>query len=242
MQIILYTQSCPPCDILDLGKLTTIAENAFVSGFTSTSLLALRVQVEISKRCKVRKVSDPSVLDPFRIPQQAVMLIFRLITSLENSLIDQADSVKFQKISQLFNLLLSVVQEDQGLALLVLDQLVELVRHLDSDFMDTKHAEAIGQDNLDAEGEERKAVTSKLLCNVYRFLVSSLECLNEAGAITMHVLDRVKRLVENVCDFKLQDRYITTRYSTLLHSPVLWGHNMNKNDKSCTVEENSHNH
>ena len=240
LQIFLYMRPCLPRNV-DLVKVLNIAENVSLSPFMTTGPLAIYLLVDISKRVKEIKDmdSDMSFFSP--ISSQVVSLIFRRITFLVKLLFGQNDSVKFQEIDNLLNLLLSIIQDDQDLAALVLDQVCAFVRYLSSmsenDIMDI---DALVLENVDAEEEKSKAIRLKLARNVYRFLVIFLECLSEAGSITTPIFDKVKLLVQYVCESKLLDCCTHTIYSMLLHSPVIWGYKNNKSGKSCNLKDSSH--
>lgn len=230
-------------DILDVTKLLTVVENASLSPFMSKSLLALRVLVDISNKFKGCSDIGSNWSGPPLMPSQVVTLIINRITFRVKPLFDVclSDSVVFQEVNNLFNLLLSIIQEHPDSGVIVLDQIFVFLRYLSSmnDKVGTAQLDTLVHENADNKGERSTIVRLKLACKVYRFMVTCLENLKEASAITMLVFDKVKLLVEHVCECKFFDCYTHAVYCLLLHSSIIWGHNMNKSEESLSLDRRS---
>lgn len=215
-------------DILNLDKLSTVAETASLSPVRSTSLLAIRVLVDVSSKFKHSGDMAFLSLRPSPITSRVVSQIFDRIIFLVKQLFDpcHTDSVAFQEVKSLFKLLLSMVREHLDLAVTVLDQIFVLVRYLSNmkdSVMSTEKIDSLVHENTNTDGGKSTVIRRKLACEVYSFLVAYLEYLSEAGAITMLLFEKVKLLVEHICECKLFDSYTRSIFSLLLHSSLIWG-------------------
>ncbi|XP_039046688.1 uncharacterized protein LOC120186941 [Hibiscus syriacus] len=74
---------------------------------------------------------------------------------------------------------------------------------------------------IDFKEDMGKVFRSKLLSNIHRFVSACLQILNEAGAITANVFDKVHFLVEHLHHGRVFDYYTRTVYSLLLHSHLV---------------------
>ncbi|EXB66979.1 hypothetical protein L484_004904 [Morus notabilis] len=240
-QVLLCMQSDSTVDSLDLDKLSTIAEDVSPSPIRSMSLLAILVLVDISYKFKCRRERGSVLVRPSPVPSQVVSKIFNRISFLVKSLFDpcHTDSVVYQELNNLLNLLLSMVREHPDLDVLVLDQIFVLVRHLsrmNENVMSTAQIDSLVHESSNTDQGKSATIRGKLACKVYSFLVTYLEDLSEAGSITMPVFEKVKLLVEHVCECKLLNSYTHTLFSLLLHSSVIWG---NISEESFKLDGNS---
>ncbi|PQM40637.1 uncharacterized protein Pyn_32389 [Prunus yedoensis var. nudiflora] len=194
-----------PSDVLEFSKLLSIAENGSRSPIMTESLLAISVLVDMSRRLNGSTGMGSLVR----------------CSSLQPS---QADSVEFQQVNCLFNLLFLVIREYLDLHVLVLDEISVLVKSLSY--------------SVDLKGEKSRIIRSKLLFKVYRFLVAFLENLTEAGAISTEVFDKVKLLVDLVCQSNLLECYTYTLYSLLLRCQIIWGNMGNESEGSRNPDKN----
>ncbi|XP_021830101.1 uncharacterized protein LOC110770298 isoform X2 [Prunus avium] len=216
-----------PSDVLESSKLLSITENASRSPIMTESLLAISVLVDMSRRLKGSTGMGSIVRCSSLQPSQVILLIIDQITILVKPILDlcQADSVEFPQVNCLFNLLFLLIREYPDLHVLVLDEISVLVKSLSY--------------SVDLKGENSRIIRSKLLFKVYRFLVAFLENLTEAGAISTEVFDKVKLLVELVCQSNLFECYTYTLYSLLLRCQIIWGNMGNESEGSRNPDKNS---
>ncbi|KAL6277134.1 hypothetical protein ACE6H2_020735 [Prunus campanulata] len=243
-KMILFMPPNLPSDVLESSKLLSIAENASQSPIMIESLLAISVLVDMSRRLKGSTGMGSLVRCSSLQPSQVILLIIDHITILVKPILDlcQADSVEFQQVNCLFNLLFLVIREYPDLHVLVLDQMSVLVKsllYMDDNLVATIETDAFVHHSVDLRGEKSRIVRSKLLFKVYRFLVTFLENLTEAGAISTEVFDKVKLLVELVCQSNLFECYTYTLYSLLLCCQKIWGNMGNESEGSCNPDKNS---
>lgn len=229
-------------DLLEFVKLSTIIQNASLSPIMSKSLTAFRVLVEMSSKVKESKEFDVCCSSPTL--SQVISLITNRITLLVKPFLDlyQTDSLVYQEVNNLLNLILLIVEEHPDLGVTVLDHIFILIKFLsimDDNVMATIQADKLGHDVVEIKEKRGTATRLKLVYIVYRFVVTYLESLKEAGAITTVVFDKVKLLVENICECNLFDCYTRTIYSLLLHSQVIWGPNVNGSSESSSLFSNS---
>ncbi|XP_062094978.1 uncharacterized protein LOC133800890 isoform X2 [Humulus lupulus] len=231
-----------PSDVLDLDKLLTVAENASLSPFMSKSLLAVCILVDISNKFKGRRDIGSNWSCP-SITFMVISLIFNWITLLVKPLFNTcpSDSAVFQEVSNLFNLLLSIVRAHPDSVVILLDRIFVFLKYLSNVNDNTVTTTQIGTSvykNVNRKGEKSTVIRLKLVYKIYRFMVTCLEIQSkEASVVTMIVFDKVKLMVEHVCESKVFDSYTHTIYSLLLHSPVIWGHSMNKSEDSCNLDK-----
>lgn len=233
-----------PFDVFQSSKLLSIAGSASPSPITSESLLAISVLVNISRRLKGSTEMESLVHSDSLLPSQVILLIIDRITLMVKPVLDlcQIDSVVFQQVNVLFNLLILLIQEYPDLHVLVLDQIFVLIKSISvmhDIVMATTEADGSVHDNADLKTQKSSVIRSMLVLSIYRFLVTFLENLSEAGAITTKVFDKVKILVEHVCQSNLFECYTYTIYSLLLQHKIIWGHLVNESEGSCNFDRNS---
>ncbi|KAL5573623.1 hypothetical protein UlMin_023220 [Ulmus minor] len=235
-KMLLYMLPSLPSNILDLSKLLSIAENASPSLFMSKSLLATRVLVDMSIKFKEHGDLGSGLFCSSPTLSQLISLIINRITLLMKPLFDlgQADVVALKEVNNLLYLLLLMVGEHPELIALVLDQISTFIRNISNmhDIITTTEADILWH-------EKGMAMRLKVACKLHRFLLTFLENLSEAGTINMVVYDKVKLLVKHICEGNLFDCYTQTIYSLLLHSRVIWHHNLDESEDSCIFDRNS---
>ncbi|TXG57895.1 hypothetical protein EZV62_015724 [Acer yangbiense] len=246
LQILRQILLCTPTnfswfDMPEFAELLAIVDNASRSPIASKSFQATEMLVSVVTKFRRTEMGSDGVCT-LPLPSQLVSLIMDQITLLVKPLLDlsQFYSTVFQKVQSLLNLLLLLVGEHPDLGFLVLDKVHLFIEHL----VNTYNNVMVGRQAdsaVDVEfiEEQNKATTSKLVCIINRILMSCLESLNEAGAITNQVFDKVKLLVECVCRCNLFDCYTHTIYS-LLHSYVIWGCMVNGDEEAGRVHRTSH--
>lgn len=231
-------------DMLDFAKLSTVIEDAALSPTTLKSLLAFRVLVDISLKPKESREIGCGFCSSSLMPSQVISLITNRIAMLVKPFLDlnQAAPLVYQEVKNLLSLLLLIVGEHPDLGVMMMDHVFTLIRclsNVDDNAVAIAQADELGHDVLDIKGEKGTISRLKLIFIVYKFVVVCLESLKEAGAITTIVFDKVKLLVESVCECNLFDCYTHTLYSLLLHCPVIWGLNMNESTESSCHYEHS---
>ncbi|KAE8662028.1 ARM repeat superfamily protein, putative isoform 3 [Hibiscus syriacus] len=175
----------------------------------STSLIS--EQVDVLSRCVTQenslqmRVTALSILDELELPSvmhwgalqilhKVISLVMAQVRSLVKSSSDpcQTSNRVLQKVKNLLNLILQLVGEHQDLG-----------------------------EVIDFKEDMGKVFRSKLLSNIHRFVSACLQILNEAGAITANVFDKVHFLVEHLHHGRVFDYYTRTVYSLLLHSHLV---------------------
>ncbi|KAJ0081175.1 hypothetical protein Patl1_12207 [Pistacia atlantica] len=240
-KIFLCTSSNLSCvNMPEFAELLRIVDNASQSPNWSKSLHGIHILVDVLIR--LQRITETDTLP---LPSQVVSLIMDRVTLLVKTLSDlcQFKSTVFQDIQNLLKLLYHVVRKHPDLGVLVLDKVHSFVEDLvnsKNNVIAGRQADSAVNDNLEFNRESHKAITSKLVCIVNRFVVSCLESLHEAGAINNQVFDKVKLLVECAHHCNFLNCYTHTIYSILLHSQIIWGCMVNRNEEAGGVEGNSH--
>lgn len=243
MQILSYKLPHLPClDIPEFAKLLTIAENSSQFPIMSKSFLSIRVLVDISIKLRGRTEMESSMFYS-SLPSRVISLIIDQMTLLVNDLC-QIDSRVFQEVQSLLNLLALLVCERPDLGVLVLDKIclfVECVANMHGHVLATSQSDTLVLE-MDFKKEKSTVIKSKLVLIVNRFLVAFLENLNEAGVLTSIAFERVKLLVEHVCQCSWFDCYTHTIYSLLFHSRIFWGCWVDESEGTCSLNKNSLNY
>ncbi|XP_002532144.2 uncharacterized protein LOC8271814 [Ricinus communis] len=243
-KILLYGILDLPCDnMLEFTQLLNIIEKAANLPITPKSLLAVRILVDLSTKLRggIKTGSDGDCF--LSLPKQIISSIMNWIISLVLPLFDvcQNNSKAFQEFQVLLNLLLCLVGEDPDLGVFVLHKFRSFIENL-MDTLDsrmaTRQAGASVDELVDFRGQNGIGFRLLLVYNVHRFFASCIENLNEIGTITTEILDEVQFLVERVQSCKLFDHYTHLIYSILLHSHIIWGCVLNKNEESCSIGGN----
>ncbi|KAL5775758.1 hypothetical protein ACOSP7_013315 [Xanthoceras sorbifolium] len=232
--------SCP--DMPEFSELLAIVDNASQSPIASKRFRAIEVLVNIVVKFRRTEMGSGEVCT-LPLPSQVVSLIIDQISLLVKPFLDlsQFNSTVFQEVQNLHNLLLLLVGEHPDLSILVLDKVHLFIEHLVNTYNNVVvRSQADSAVFLEFKEEQNKAIASKLVCIINRIVVSCLLSLNEAGAITNEVFEKVKLLVECVCQCSLFDCYTHTIYSLLLHSYIIWGFMVNGNEDAGGVDRHSH--
>jgi integrator complex subunit 7 len=247
MQVLPYMSPQLPClDIPEFAKLLTIAENSSQSPIMLNGFLSIHVLVDISRKLRGNMEMESGIFGS-SLPSRVILLVIDQMTLLVKPSLDlcRIDSKVFQRVCSLLNLLLLLVREHPDLGALVLDKIylfIENVANMHDHVMATRQSDTPGHEMVDLQREKSRVNRSKLVFVVYRFVVACLESLNEAGAATTVVFEKVKLLVERVCQCNLFDSYIHTIYSLLFHCRILWGCLVNASKETCGLSGNSVNY
>ncbi|XWS62332.1 hypothetical protein CRYUN_Cryun06bG0002000 [Craigia yunnanensis] len=224
-KILLYTlPNLPSFEMLEFAQPLAILENASQSPIMSKSLAALQVLTDVSTKLWARTESEPFAVCSSPLPSRVISLIMAQLSSLIKPLPDpcQTNSRIFQEVKSLLNLIVQLVGGHPDLGVMVLDEIGSFIQYfanLNESFVAIRQ---IGSSEiLDFEGEKCKVFRSKLLFNIHRFVAACLQNLNEAGAITTNVFDKVRLMVEHLHHGRVFDCYTHTIYSLLLHSHLV---------------------
>ncbi|PRQ36839.1 putative integrator complex subunit 7 [Rosa chinensis] len=235
-KIILRIHPNQPFDVFESSKLVSIATNVSASPITSESMLAISVLVDISRKLKGSTQMESFVHSESLLPSRVILLIIDQITLTMKPVLAlcEIDSVVLPRVNFLLDLLIILNREYPDLHLLVLDQIFGLIKSISivhDNVMATTDTDAFVHDNADLK--ERSVIRSKLVFRIYRFLITFLENLSEAEAISTKVFDKVKILVEHLCQSNLFECHAYTIYSLLLQHQFIWGHLVHESEGSC---------
>ncbi|XVE94297.1 hypothetical protein REPUB_Repub01dG0269000 [Reevesia pubescens] len=217
-KILLYTvPNIPSFKMLEFTQLLAILENTSQFPTMSKSLATLQVLTDVSTKLWRRTESESFSVCSSLLPSRVISLIMVRLSSLVKTLPDpcQTNSRIFQEVKSLLNLILQLVGEHPDLGVMVLDEISSFIENF------VAFRKIGSSEILDFEGEKCKVFRSKLLFTIHRFLSACLQNLNEAGAITNNVFDKVKLLLEHLHHGMVFDCYTRTIYSLLLHSHLV---------------------
>ncbi|KAE8683898.1 ARM repeat superfamily protein, putative isoform 3 [Hibiscus syriacus] len=224
-KILLYTlPGLPSLEKLEFAQLLAILENASQSPIMSKSLAALRILTYMSTVLRARTNSESFAVYSSPLPVQVITLVMTQVRSLVKPSSDlcQTSNRMFQEVRNLLNLILQLVGEHPDLGVTVLGEISSFIKYfanLNENVLASKQI-ASGE-VIDFKEDMGKAFRSKLLSNIHRFVSACLQILNEAGAITASVFDKVQLLVEHLHHGRVFDYYTRTIYSLLLHSRLV---------------------
>ncbi|KAK9939018.1 hypothetical protein M0R45_015727 [Rubus argutus] len=229
-----------PLNVFHSFKPLSIAGNASSSSITSESMLAVSVLVDMSRRLEGSTEMESLVHSESLLPSRVILLIIDRITLMVKPVLDlcQIDSAVFQQVNFLFNLLTLLIREYPDLHVLVLDQIFVLVKCILLCMLQRKQMPRFM--SVDLKAQKSSVIRSKLVFSIYRFLVTFLENLSETGTISTEVFDKVKILVEHVCQSNLVECYTYTIYSLLLQYKIICGHLVNESEGSCELGHMQH--
>ncbi|KAK7845973.1 integrator complex subunit 7 [Quercus suber] len=245
-KILPYMSPQLPClDTPEFTKLLTIAEDFSQSPIALNGFFFIHVLADISRKLG-GKMEMESGMFGSSLLSRVISLVIDQMTLLVKPLVDlcQIDSKVFQRVCSLLNLLLLLVGEHPDQGAFVLDKIylfIEYVVNMHDHVMATRHSNRLGPE-LDLPREKSRVIRSKLVLAVCRFIVACLETLNEAGTATTIVFEKVKLLVEHVCQCSLFDCYIHTILSLLFHCKIIWGFLVNESKETCDLNRNSVNY
>lgn len=228
--------------MLELSPLLTTIENSAESSIMSKSLLAIHVQADLSMKLSRRAEmeSGGNSFSPL-LTRTISIIIDRVILLVKPLLVlCQAGAGVLQEVQSLLSLLLSLVREHPDLGVSVLDKVRLFIEYL----VDVHEGNiVIRQESLsvpevfDFKGEN-VGISLKLAYYVHKFSVSCVEIMNEAGAITTQLVDKVKLLVQSVHRCGLFHWYVLIMYSILLHSHSMWSYVVHNKKESCNPDSN----
>ncbi|GMJ06275.1 defective in snRNA processing 1, EMBRYO DEFECTIVE 1895 [Hibiscus trionum] len=224
-KILLYTlPGLPSFEKLESARLLAILENASQSPIMSKSLAALRILTDMSTKLWARTNSESFAVHSSPLPLQVISLVMAQVRSLVKPSSDpcQTRNRIFQEVKSLLNLVLQLVGEHPDLGVTVLGEISSFIKYfanLNENVLASKQI-ASGE-VIDFEEDMCKAFRSKLLSSIHGFMADCLQILNEAGAITITVFDKVQLLVEHLHHGRVFDYYTCTVYSLLLHSRLV---------------------
>ncbi|PPD96934.1 hypothetical protein GOBAR_DD06035 [Gossypium barbadense] len=218
---LLTLPNLPSFEKLEFDHLLAILENAAQSPIMSKCLAALRILTDISSKLWARKNSESFAVYSSPLPLRVISLVMAQLRSLVKQLPDpcQTSSRIFHEIKSLLKLILQLVGEHPDLGATVLGEIGSFIKYFgtpNENVLASKHIAS--SEVLDFEGDMYQAFRSKLLSHIHRFVATCLQILNEAGAITTNVFDKVQLLVKHLHHGRIFDCYTWTIYSLLLHS------------------------
>ncbi|MBA0717170.1 hypothetical protein Golax_005007, partial [Gossypium laxum] len=221
---LLTLPNLPYFEKLEFDHLLAILENAAQSPIMSKCLAALRILTDISSKLWARKNSESFAVYSSPLPLRVISLVMPQLRSLVKPLPDpcQTSSRIFHEIKSLLKLILQLVGEHPDLGATVLGEIGSFIKYFgtpNENVLASKHIAS--SEVLDFEGDMYQAFRSKLLSHIHRFVATCLQILNEAGAITTNVFDKVQLLVEHLHHGRIFDCYTRTVYSLLLHSRLV---------------------
>ncbi|KAM7270756.1 hypothetical protein ACFE04_029970 [Oxalis oulophora] len=207
-KVLLYS-----VDVHEFRQLLTVLEKSSVSQATPESLLAIRILVDVSsKLTKIKRGPNDDYF--YSLASRVYTFIMDHIIILIKSSSD--DDINCKVVQRMFELLLLLVGEHPGLGVLVLDKVMLFIQII-----------------AELNREKYTRSSSKILFITNTFLFRCLGNFNETGFITTEIYDKVKLLVDFVCQDRLFDLHIKTNYTLMLQSPVIWKSVVNK----CTNQD-----
>lgn len=225
--------SISPMDMLDFAKIfVSIASQCPPK---RKSLLALCLLVDASLMVSVREEMK-SVGYFSSLPLQVVRsIIDRILFSVRlSSNPSYTDSQVFGEVKIMLRLLLHLASRDLDLGALVLDQISLVIKGLLNECEGARSSEENGlsvADSAEYMKEGNIVKISNLVLIICKFLTSFLEVLSEAGAITIHIFEKVKVLAECIQHCNFFTSYVQIICSVLLHSPFIWICLVKKNEE-----------
>ncbi|KAJ8758643.1 hypothetical protein K2173_000364 [Erythroxylum novogranatense] len=201
-----------------LTHLLTNVQNSIQSPIKSKRLITICTLVDVSTKLSGR-TEMRSNLDWSSLKRQIISVAVDQIIVLEKSLVASfpANTRLFKEIQCLLNVLLFLVAENPNLGDFVLDKIRFFIEHL-----------------VDKNGSiiAARQASLKLVAIVQNFSLTCIESLHEVDAISEHILDQLKLLVESVHNCSLFDCYTQIIYSILLQSHMFLGFMINPNRKT----------
>ena len=224
--MLLYRlQNLPQDNMLELSPLLTTIENSAESFIMSKSLLAIHVLADLSMKLSRRAEmgSGGNSFSPL-LTRTISIIIDRVILVVKPLLfLCQSGAGALQEVQSLLSLLLSLVREHPDLGVSVLDKVrlfIEYLVDVHEGKIFTRQECLSVPEVFDFKGEN-VGNSLKLAYYVHKFSVSCIEIINEAGAITTQVVDKVKLLVQSVHRCRLFHWYVLIM---VLHADALSFH------------------
>ncbi|KAJ6731845.1 C1ORF73 PROTEIN [Salix purpurea] len=213
-KMLLYRlQNLPQDNMLELSPLLTTIENSAESFIMSKSLLAIHVLADLSMKLSRRAEmgSGGNSFSPL-LTRTISIIIDRVILVVKPLLVlCQAGAgvpSGSSKPAQSFTFFGKIVKRQERLSV---------------------------PEIFDFKGEN-VGISLKLAYYVHKFSVSCIEIINEAGAITTQVVDKVKLLVQSVHRCSLFHWYVLVMYSILMHSHSMWSYVVHNKKESCNPD------
>lgn len=204
-----------------LSELLTIVENGIQYSTMSKRLLATFVLVDIyGKFMRGAEIELGGVKFHSFASRIVTFVIDRIFLLVE---LHPVELETEQEVKSLLNLLIRLVEAHSDLCHLVLDKI-----HFSIKCLAEKHGQVMGRGAVDLSGHEsllgesKTVITTKLMLYISKVLVSCLESVDKAGALTAQVHVSVKLVVEDVHNCSLFDCYTHTIYSILLWSHITY--------------------
>lgn len=187
----------------------------------SKSLLAIHcladLCIRLGKDLEVASAVVSSSL-PADVTSSLIDRIVLLAQPLRN--VSHIEAKIFVEVRTELSCLLQLVRKHPTLGLLVLDKVNFLLGHQ----IPTASREGILKENC-------TSISLKIMVVLYKFLVACLDFLNEIDAITSQVFEKIKILIQGICNCKFFTLYIQTVYSLLLHTRRIWGGLLKKDEE-----------
>ncbi|KAG5226031.1 ARM repeat superfamily protein [Salix suchowensis] len=220
--------------------LQILHKNSAESFIMSKSLLAIHVLADLSMKLSRRAEMGSGGCSFFPLLTRTISIIIdRVILVVKPLLVlCQAGAGVLQEVQSLLSLLLSLVREHPDLGVSVLDKVglfIEYLVDVHEGKIVTRQERLSVPEIFDFKGEN-VGISLKLAYYVHKFSVSCIEIINEAGAITTQVVDKVKLLVQSVHRCSLFHWYVLIMYSILMHSHSMWNYVLHNKKESCNPD------
>ena len=236
--MLLYRlHNLPQDNMLELSPLLTTIENSAESFIMSKSLLAIHVLADLSMKLSRRAEmgSGGNSFSPL-LTRTISIIIDRVILVVKPLLfLCQSGAGALQEVQSLLSLLLSLVREHPDLGVSVLDKVrlfIEYLVDVHEGKIVTRQERLSVPEIFDFKGEN-VGISLKLAYYVIKFSFSCIEVINDAGAITTQVVDKVKLLVQSVHRCSLFHWHVRIMYSMLMHSHSMWSYVVHNKKESC---------
>ncbi|XP_050946720.1 uncharacterized protein LOC103502541 isoform X2 [Cucumis melo] len=216
-KIIFYVRRNPSfLDANEYSNLVKAVENAARSPVKLKRLLAFQVLVPLSLQLSGKMEVESGVCSLSLLPSRVISLIMDQIASLAKMFLDlpQSNSEGFQEIKELLNLLLLIVREQSDLWILLLEKIcltAALIMKMHEDAFDGQ------QRDVDFEVNEKNDISLRFSFILYGFVAISVGYLGQVISITPEIFDKVKLLVNSVCQSCLFSSHTCIIYSLLLN-------------------------
>ncbi|KAL6992498.1 hypothetical protein U1Q18_010608 [Sarracenia purpurea var. burkii] len=241
-KVLLYNLPTMPCaNMLKFSELLTILEKATQSLIMAKRLLATRILVDISGKLMGRNEGEFDGVDSTALASRVISMVIDQIHLLIKPVpgFHHLDTEMDQEGRSLLSLLLLVVKKYPDLGGMVLDKICLLTEHIvnmHGQLTGTAEPELSGREILESREPNNKVITSKLFLCMSKLVVACLENLNESGAITTQILDKVEFLVKHVQRCSLLDISMNIVYTFMLHSSITYCMMFSEIDKNDILD------
>ncbi|WCJ41949.1 ARM repeat superfamily protein [Euphorbia peplus] len=220
--------------VSEFTHLLMVVEKAAQSHVLSKSLLAIRILIDVPIKIKGRADIELEGYSISSLPR-IFSILLNQITSLVKPGLDCNNNSEVQDFQSLLNHLLFLVGECPDLGVPMLEETRSFIEHvvdLHDRILVMRDAEESTDEVVDFTRQKGRNIILNLVNNVQKFAVTCIENLNEVGSMTNEILDKVKLLVESVHRCRLFESHVDLKYSILLHSRIIRGSVLNKNEES----------